>query len=131
MQFAALFGGGTAPQQERAMSDVLYLVLVIFGMAVVTFAIRAVPLFLGERFLREQRWIRDLGEFLPLAIMVLLVLAGLFDVAGEGISTAVAASLSIFLVVLLQWRLKRPLLSIFAGALLFIAFANGWIPAIL
>ena len=113
------------------MSDVLYLVLVIFGMAAVTFAIRAVPLFLGERFLREQRWIRDLGEFLPLAIMVLLVLAGLFDVAGKGINTAVAASLSIFLVVLLQWRLKRPLLSIFAGALLFIAFANGWIPAIL
>ena len=113
------------------MSDVLYLVLVIFGMAAVTFAIRAVPLFLGERFLREQRWIRDLGEFLPLSIMVLLVLSGLFDVAGKGISTAVAASLSIFLVVLLQWRLKRPLLSIFAGALLFIAFANGWIPAIL
>ena len=131
MQFAALFGGGIALPREGTMSDALYLVLVIFGMTVVTFAIRAIPLFLGERFLHEQRWIRDLGEFLPLSIMVLLVLSGLFDVAGNGTGTAVAASLSILLVVLLQWRFKRPLVSIFAGTLLFIAFANGWIPAIL
>lgn len=110
------------------MSDFLYLLLVILAMTAVTFGIRALPFIFGERLLREQRWIRSLGDFLPLSIMVLLVLSGVFDTVSRGaVGPAVAA---IAVVVALQWCFSRALLSIFAGALLYIALVNGWISAI-
>ncbi len=110
------------------MSDFLYLILVICAMTAVTFGIRALPFIFGERLLREQRWIRSLGDFLPLSIMVLLVLSGLFDTISRGTFEPALAAIAV--VIALQWCFSRALVSIFAGALLYIAFVNGWVGAI-
>lgn len=110
------------------MSNFLYLILVIVAMMAVTFGIRALPFIFGDKLLREQRWIRSLGDFLPLSIMVLLVLSGIFDTISRG--TVGAAVAAIAVVVALQWCFSRALLSIFAGALLYIALVNGWVSAI-
>lgn len=112
------------------MSESLYLVFIVLAMTVVTFAIRAVPFVLGSHLLQKQKWIRHFGEFLPLSIMVLLILGSLFDTVERDWKLGVAGVLSVSLVVGLQWRFKRPLLSIFSGAILFIAFSNGWISSI-
>ena len=97
------------------MNDNLYLLAVLLLAAGVTFLIRAVPLLLGSRFVQSHPWIRSLGDFLPLSVMVILVLAGL---------------VSIVVVVLVQWVRRSPLLSIFAGAALYVAYANGAFPPI-
>ena len=110
------------------MSNLLYLVFVILAMTAVTFGIRALPFIFGERLLREQRWVRSLGDFLPLSIMVLLVLSGIFDTISHG--NEGPAVVAIAIVVVLQWCFSRALVSIFAGALLYIAFLNGWVSAI-
>ena len=75
------------------MNDNLYLLAVLLLAAGVTFLIRAVPLLLGSRFVQSHPWIRSLGGFLPLSVMVVLV-------------------------------------SIFAGAALYVAYANGAFPPI-
>ena len=102
------------------MNDNVYLLAVLLLAAGVTFLIRAVPLLLGSRFVQSHPWMRSLGDFLPLSVMVILVLAGLMD----------AASQRIAVVVLVQWIRRSPLLSIFAGAALYVAYANGASPAV-
>ena len=60
--------------------DIGYLFLVFFAMAAVTFAERALP-FAASKWLQKQRWVRNLGDFLPLAIMVLLTVHAATDAA--------------------------------------------------
>ena len=60
--------------------DFGYLMLVFIAMAAVTFAERALP-FAASKWLQKQRWVRDLGDFLPLAIMVLLTVHAATDAA--------------------------------------------------
>ena len=58
------------------MNDNIYLLAVLLLAAGVTFLIRAVPLLLGSRFVQSHPWMRSLGDFLPLSVMVILVLCG-------------------------------------------------------
>ena len=112
------------------MNDNLYLLAVLLLAAGVTFLIRAVPLLLGSRFVQSHPWIRSLGDFLPLSVMVILVLAGLMDAASQRMDLGFAGLVSIVVVVLVQWVRRSPLLSIFAGATLYVAYANGAFPPI-
>ena len=50
------------------MNDTLYVITVFLAMGVVTFAERALP-FVASRWLKNQAWVRDVGSFLPLAVM--------------------------------------------------------------
>ena len=50
----------------------IYVVSVIVAMAIVTFALRALP-FVAAQWLQKHSVVQRLGEFLPLAIMTLLV----------------------------------------------------------
>ena len=72
------------------MNDNLYLLAVLLLAAGVTFLIRAVPLLLGSRFVQSHPWIRSLGDFLPLSVMVILVLAGLMDAASQRMDLGLA-----------------------------------------
>ena len=112
------------------MNDNLYLLAGLLLAAGVTFLIRAVPLLLGSRFVQSHPWIRSLGDFLPLSVMVILVLAGLMDAASQRMDLGFAGLVSIVVVVLVQWVRRSPLLSIFAGAALYVAYANGAFPPI-
>ncbi len=112
------------------MDDVLYLLAVFAAMTAVTFAERALP-FVASEWLKKQRWVDDLGKFLPLAIMVLLVVhaaMGAADArAGETFFSRfpIEEALAIALTFALQWFFKNPLLSIFSGTALYVAMANG------
>jgi len=90
-------------------------------MAVVTFALRCLP-FLGAAYLQRFPVLLRLGRFLPPAIMVLLVLHSVYGMAAKhDIWPAVLAA---GLAILLQWRTRQPLLSIFAATGLYVALLN-------
>ena len=100
--------------------DFGYLMLVFIAMAAVTFAERALP-FAASKWLQKQRWVRDLGDFLPLAIMVLLTVHAATDAAVARDAAPTPEVVSIAFAFVLQWFLKNPLVSIFAGTALYVA----------
>lgn len=106
--------------------DFGYLLLVFVAMAAVTFFERALP-FAAGKWLQKQRWVRDLGDFLPLAIMVLLTLHAAVDSAvGRGGSPAPEV-VCIAVAFALQWFFKNSLASIFAATGLYVAWVNGYL----
>ncbi len=107
--------------------DIGYLFLVFFAMAAVTFAERALP-FAASKWLQKQRWVRNLGDFLPLAIMVLLTVHAATDAAVARAGSAAPEVVSIAFAFALQWIIKNPLLSIFSGTALYVAWVNGYLP---
>lgn len=107
--------------------DFGYLMLVFIAMAAVTFAERALP-FAASKWLQKQRWVRDLGDFLPLAIMVLLTVHAATDAAVARDAAPTPEVVSIAFAFVLQWFLKNPLVSIFAGTALYVAWVNGYLP---
>jgi branched-subunit amino acid transport protein AzlD len=105
------------------MIDVHYVTYVIAAMAVVTFALRALP-FLAAPWLRKHPVVRHLGQFLPLAIMTLLLLHSLVGIAKEHDAGPWPELLAAALVALLQWTSRNPLLSIVAGTTAYVALRN-------
>ena len=103
--------------------DFGYLMLVFIAMAAVTFAERALP-FAASKWLQK----RDLGDFLPLAIMVLLTVHAATDAAVARDAAPTPEVVSIAFAFVLQWFLKNPLVSIFAGTALYVAWVNGYLP---
>ena len=82
-----------------------------------TFATRALPFVLLGRF-AQHPLLRFLGRYLPPVMMVLLVVYATADLISSS-ATLVAALASSLCVALLQWTLKNPLISIFAGSLVY------------
>lgn len=91
-----------------------------------TFATRSLPFLVLARYAKHPL-LQFLGRYLPPVMMVLLVFyagADLATVSSEPSSGSmplnlVAVGLATLSVALLQWYLKNPLLSIFAGTLVF------------
>ena len=81
--------------------DFGYLMLVFIAMAAVTFAERALP-FAASKWLQNAAVARDAAP------------------TPEVVSIAFAF--------VLQWFLKNPLVSIFAGTALYVAWVNGYLP---
>ena len=103
-----------------------YVVAALAGMALLTFGLRALPFFAAQ-WLRKHAFVARLGQFLPLAIMVLLVLHSVMGAAQTHAHGPWFELLSIALVVALQWRVRNPLFSILAGAALYLVLRNsGW-----
>ncbi len=105
------------------MIDIPYAIGAIIAMAVVTFGLRALP-FLAARFLQNNPLVQQLGRFLPLAIMTLLLLHTLVGSARQNLSGPWQESLAVLTVLALQWWKKHPLLSILAGTALYVALRN-------
>ena len=105
------------------MIDGRYLLLVIVAMGLTTFALRALP-FVAAQWLQKHTVVQRLGEFLPLAIMTLLVVhsavgSALTHDAGPWPELAAVA-----LVVVVQWRSRNALLSIVLGTGLYVLLRN-------
>ena len=97
---------------------------VILAMTAVTFGLRALP-FLAAQWLGRHAFVQRLGDFLPLAIMTLLVLhSGVGAAAGDP-QAPWPEAVSIVVTVALQWRIGHPLLSILCGTLLYVVWRNG------
>ena len=92
----------------------------------ITFGCRALP-FIASGWLRRQEWVKVLGAFLPLAIMVILTVHSIWSgAAGRGAMPWAELS-AIGLTCILQWFTKNALASIFAGSLLYCTILNGWL----
>ena len=105
------------------MIDSGYAVSVIGAMAPITFALRALP-FIASRWLQRHDVVRRLGQFLPLAIMTLLLLHAIVGSAREHAGGPWPELISAGLAALLQWRSRNPLLSIVAGTGLYVLLRN-------
>ena len=106
------------------MIDTPYALAGIAAMAAVTFGLRALP-FLAARWLNAHPFVQRLGQFLPLAMMTLLLIHAAVGAATEHTAgpwpevAAVAAS------VLLQWYARHPLFSMLVGTGLYVWWRNG------
>lgn len=101
----------------------LYVLATLAAMAAVTFSLRALP-FIAARWLTKSPFLQRLKDFLPLSIMTLLVLHAGAGAAAENPLGLWSVAAAIGFTVLLQWRLRHPLLSILGGTGLFIALCN-------
>lgn len=105
------------------MIENTYVIVVIAAMALVTLALRALP-FLADQWLKKHPAVQRLGQFLPLAIMTLLLLHSGASAAREHAAGPWPELLAIALVVLLQWRTKNALLSIVVGTAVYVLMRN-------
>jgi branched-subunit amino acid transport protein AzlD len=105
------------------MTDNLYAVSVIAGMALVTFALRALPFFAGQ-WLQKHPMVHQLGQFLPLAIMTLLLLNSTLAAMGENPAAPLAELLAVLLVATVQWFSRNALLSIMLGTGVYVLLRN-------
>jgi len=94
------------------------------AMAVVTFGLRALP-FLAAKFLQRHPLVQQLGRFLPLAIMTLLLLHTLVGSARANPAGPWAELAAVSCVLGLQWWRKHALLSILAGTALYVLLRNA------
>lgn len=107
--------------------DAVYLLAVFVAMGAVSFAERALP-FVAADWLKKQRWVQWLGEFLPMAIMVLLTVHAAIGAASGRQALPVLEISAVALTFVVQWFMKSPLVSIFAGTAFYVAAVNGYIP---
>lgn len=105
------------------MSDSPYIITVLLAMALVTFALRALP-FLAAQWLGRHPWVARLGRFLPLAIMTLLLLHAMHGASSEHAAGPWPELAAVAVVVLLQLKSRNPLLSILAGTGLYVVLRN-------
>ena len=84
------------------MIDPYYLLGVIVAMGAVSFALRALP-FVAAQWLNKHPLVHRLGEFLPLAIMTLLLVHSAVGNAADDPAAPWPELLAVALVVLLQW----------------------------
>lgn len=105
------------------MIDSGYAIGVIAAMGGVTFALRALP-FVAAQWLQKHPLVQRLGEFLPLAIMTLLMVHSVRGSATENLTGPWPELLAVALVVGLQWRTKNALLSILVGTGVYVLLRN-------
>lgn len=100
-----------------------YLIGVIAAMGLVTFALRALP-FVATQWLQKHALVQALGQFLPLAIMTLLLVHSASGAAREHAGGPWPELLAVALVVLLQWWRRNALLSITLGTCVYVLIRN-------
>lgn len=105
------------------MIDASYILGVTAVMGLVTLALRALP-FVAARWLNKHPMVQSLGQFLPLAIMTLLLVHAMAGSAQEHAGGPWPELLAVAVVALLQWQRKNALLSIVLGASVYVLIRN-------
>ena len=105
------------------MIETRYVIGVIAAMGLVTFALRALP-FVGAQWLNKHPLVQRLGQFLPLAIMTLLLVHTVSGAAREHAGGPWPELLAVALIVLAQWRGRNALLSIVCGTVVYVIIRN-------
>ena len=100
-----------------------YVVSVIVAMGIVTFALRALP-FVAAQWLQKHSVVQRLGEFLPLAIMTLLVVHSAAGSAQQHAGGPWPELAAVALTAVVQWRSRNALFSIALGTALYVALRN-------
>ena len=105
------------------MIETRYVIGVIAAMGLVTFALRALP-FVGAQWLNKHPLVQRLGQFLPLAIMTLLLVHSAVGNAATDPAAPWPELVAVALVVGLQWWQRNALLSIVLGVCAYVAMRN-------
>ena len=105
------------------MIETRYVIGVIAAMGLVTFALRALP-FVGAQWLNKHPLVQRLGQFLPLAIMTLLLVHSAVGNAATNPAAPWPELVAVALVVGLQWWQRNALLSIVLGVWAYVAMRN-------
>ncbi|SDU01908.1 Branched-chain amino acid transport protein AzlD [Pseudomonas pohangensis] len=105
------------------MTDNLYVLGVIVAMALVTLALRALP-FVAGQWLQQHPLVHRLGQFLPLAIMTLLLASSTLGAMADDPHSPWPELTAVLLVALLQWFSKNALLSILLGTGVYVLLRN-------
>lgn len=105
------------------MIDTGYALGVLGAMAAVTFGLRALP-FLAAKLLQKHPMVQQLGRFLPLAIMTLLLVHTLVGSARNNPAGPWAELLAVAVTLGLQWVKRQALLSILVGTALYVLLRN-------
>jgi len=106
------------------MIDTVFAFQAIIGMAVVTIFLRAVP-FMGAAHIHKFPLLLKLGRFLPPAIMTLLLLHTARGSVAEHNLGFWPELVSVLTAILLQWRFRQPLISIFAATGIYVVIRNS------
>ena len=105
------------------MLDSGYVISVLVAMGLVTFALRALP-FVAAQWLQKHPVVHSLGEFLPLAIMTLLLTHTVVGAAQSDPHGPWPELVAVVVVLVLQWRARHALWSITAGTGLYVVLRN-------
>lgn len=105
------------------MTDNLYVVGVIIAMGLVTFALRALPFFAGQ-WLQKHPMVHSLGQFLPLAIMTLLLVNSTIAAMASDPFRPWPELIAVTLVALAQWFGRNALVSILLGTAVYVVLRN-------
>jgi branched-subunit amino acid transport protein AzlD len=96
------------------MNETGYVLISIAAAGLVTFLIRATP-FLAARWLRKSPLVHQVGQFLPPAIMALLLVHSIRGLGDASRHAYLPETVAVLVVILLQWKTRQPLLSIAVG----------------
>ena len=105
------------------MINTTYALWAIAIMTGVTVLLRALP-FLVAPWLKRMPLVMQLGRFLPLAIMTLLLLDTLRGSMAGNPAGAWQELVAIAVAIVLQGRTRQPLLSISVATVLYVVFRN-------
>ena len=97
-------------------------------MAAITFASRLLPFVLFGRGKEPAGWVVYLGRYLPPAMIALLVVYCVKDITFAMIGGWLPYLIAGAAVVLLQWKTRNDLVSIFAGTVLYMVLVQGVFP---
>ncbi|XTZ37845.1 AzlD domain-containing protein [Salmonella enterica] len=97
------------------MSQEIFLLIVIFSMMAVTFAIRLIPLHLRPE--RTPRFINAVIEYIPAAVISSITIPALFFPHSGGFSLFNASVLAAIPVVITAWYSKNLILSVVTGVI--------------
>ena len=110
------------------MIDTASAVPALLAAGAVTFGLRALP-FVASQWLERHPVVQRLGEFLPLAIMTLLLLHSVTGAAGSHAGGPWPEVVAVACVVAMQWRGRHALWSLLLGTALYVLWRNlggGW-----
>lgn len=98
-------------------------------MAAITFGSRLLPFLLFGRGKTPAGWMVYLGKYLPPAMIALLVVYCVKDITFTTIGGWLPYLIAGVAVVLLQWKTRNDLVSIFTGTVLYMILVQGVFPA--
>lgn len=94
-------------------------------MTAITFGSRLLPFLLFGRGKEPPGWVVYLGKYLPPAMIALLVVYCVRDISFAALGGWLPYLVAGAAVVLLQWKTKNDLVSIFTGTALYMVLVQG------
>ncbi|MCH9853173.1 MAG: AzlD domain-containing protein [Alphaproteobacteria bacterium] len=97
---------------------------IIIVIAVITFGLRALPIWFGNRIFKNNELLTFIGEKMPVGVMSLLVIYTLKD--ENYITAPYGAPLIVtsLITIMLYWRFHNALLAIFTGLAIYLLWHN-------